>query len=504
MSSARRLSILDIFLVGKVVKDPAVYYNALYNAIVDGKMENGRFVTSDKRLQPYYDIVKQTGRPPFERVFRSQGLKPKCEAYNPDNKCEMWTWVELYPDSVTTLANANRITTLEFAFHYADFSSSPRDYNPAELQRTSEVLNSEVRHFTNLLQQDIEELFVRPTLTNVQQRVSRSRSVSFAQVGRTTIATLSGVKTDIISQSENIFDVPEQQQTFEELLKRARLIQNSISPFIPNEVLGASALNALVGEETRPITTIGASVGPLPLSGLIGLIAAFSSAQGSTPTEITTGINLSFTPGVLRDLNSAELNIDLKVGDPAFSSTADENAIKDRDDITRVGIHEVQTTVYTQALDFFDLSTFTNQATLSGGRAYFPVVGQLWRAIFGDTPVLGDLFSYQRGPQTVLHESLLLTNSFITPTSLGLGLLYPISDESFYRKGEYCVSKVILGKYLESLGFNSTRLNTPNSYERLVFEMLSNEEKQRYLAANDRYLTDDDKMMRCNPEENSK
>mgnify|MGYP001801098410 CR=1 FL=1 len=196
-------------------------------------------------------------------------------------------------------------------------------------------------------------------------------------------------------------------------------------------------------------------------------------------------------------MNSAELNIDLKVGDPAFSSTADENAIKDRDDITRVGIHEVQTTVYTQALDFFDLSTFTNQATLSGGRAYFPVVGQLWRAIFGNIPVLGDLFSYQRGPQTVLHESLLLTNSFITPTSLGLGLLYPISDESFYQGREYCVSKVILGKYLESLGSNSTRLNTADSYERQPFEELTSEEKELYLTA-------DDRIMRCNPEEKSR
>lgn len=474
--STRDLSILDIFLIGKAVEDPVEYYKSLYNAVVKGRIDQeGRFVASDKRYQSYFDVMRQKGRPPFERVFRSRGLKPDCVTYNPnDGKCEQWTWVEVYPGSVQSLDNANRKTILEFAFHYADFISSSQYYNPEALQRTSEVLNSEVRGFTSLLQQDIEELFVRPTLTNIQGQVARSRAVSFAQVGRTTIATLSGVETEIQSRSYSVFEIPEDPD-LKELLQRAVSLQSSLDNFIPTNDLGAS---------------IG-SAGPLPVARVIGLIAALSEQRARTD-EVETGTNLTFTPGVLRDLNSAELNIDFSIVNPSFSPTQTRDAIN----ISRVGQHEVQTTVYTQALDFFDLSTFASQATLDGGQAYFPIIGQLWQAIFGSIPGFGDLFSFPRGPQNVLHESLLLTNSFITPTSLGLGLLYPIADQSLYRDGDYCVTKVELRKYLETLSplpKNQSQVSDPegqaipviNSLNRRTFEQLTEDEKADYLSTTD-------------------
>ncbi|NEO98154.1 MAG: hypothetical protein F6K58_05550 [Symploca sp. SIO2E9] len=334
----RSFSILDVFLVGKAVNEPSQYHQNLYSSVV--KLEektNGSFKALDKRYQPYFDAMKEKDRPPFERVFRARGLKPDCtKTYiNPidpdDNYCEKWEWKEIYSDSVKRIENASGKTTLEFAFQYADFTSNPNLYNPAELQRTSQILNSEVQQFINLFQKDIEDLFVRPTLRKIQDIVSKKKGVSFAQVGRTTIATLSGVETEINSSSSSAFEIP-QSPSFEELLTRAQSIEKQLSPFVPTETIPGA-------QEATEITA-----GSLPISRLIGLFVALT-AQQSKPVEIKTGTNLTFTPGVLRDFNSAELNINLTVIDPTFSPTQGEGAVN----ISRVGKQEVKTTVYTQA-----------------------------------------------------------------------------------------------------------------------------------------------------------
>lgn len=85
----------------------------------------------------------------------------------------------------------------------------------------------------------------------------------------------------------------------------------------------------------------------------------------------------------------------------------------------------MKTSVYVNALDFFDLSAFASQSTLNGGRGYVPIVGPIWRGLFGDVPVFGNLLSWQKGPQSVYHESLVLTTSFISPTVMGVAVLYP-------------------------------------------------------------------------------
>lgn len=466
LTPPRRLSILDVFLVGTAAENPLSYYKNLYAAIVKGEIDlkTGRFKASDARYQEYFDAMRETGRPPFERIFRSRGLNPRCKiTHLDDNKCELWDWEEIFLGSVESFENTRRAITLEFAFQYADFVSNPTRFDAAELQRTSEALNSGVQQFTNLIQQDIEDLFVRPTLRNIQDRVADSRSVSFAQVGRTTITTLSGVETVINSSSTSAFEIP-QSSSFEELLQRAEAIEQLVSPFIPTAILPD------VGEV--PI----ASAGPIPISQLVGLVVALTDQQ-TTPVSLETGTNLRFTPGVLRDLNSAELNIHLTVTDPSFTPTQGEGTVN----ISRVGRQEVQTSVYTQALDFFDLSTFTSQATLEGGRFYFPVVGQLWRAIFGSIPGLGELFSFPRSPQNVLHENLLLTNSFITPTSLGIGLLYPIEDTSIYQGMEFCKRKIELLTYLRDDLDPLIERNFlyENSLQPLSFEDLNAQDRER-------------------------
>ena len=188
-------------------------------------------------------------------------------------------------------------------------------------------------------------------------------------------------------------------------------------------------------------------VGNLPLEQIISLAAALQKERAKF-LELDTGISFKLTPNVLRNMNSAELKIDLTIADPEFSGSAlDDGAQKLP---SHIGRQTVKTTVYTKAMDFFALSTFSNQSTLSGGRGYVPIIGTVWRGIFSEVPVLGKLFSWKRGPKKVLHESLLLTNSFITPTAMGMGLLYP-ADGGLLKNSNFDELKNCVEEYNNNL-----------------------------------------------------
>ncbi len=421
-------SILEVFLVGNTVKDPAEFYIDLYdNYLAKGKIEGEQFKAENEELQPYFDAIKNDiNRPPFERIFRSRGLEPDCmyprdyteltkEDENKELKCEQWQWIKKPVPKLTektgiTLveitSNFARKVLLEFALHYADFISNPNEFDPEELQRTADNLNELLQSSSNLLQKDIEDFFLKPTLAMIQQEVANNKGVEFAQVGRSTISTLDGVETEVNTKSISGFQIS-QSPDLRQLLTRAGEIQGQ---------------PGALGDASEAAET--AATGGIPVSRLLGLALA-SLEQNVTPLTIETGTSLAFTPGIARNLNSAELNIDLTVVNPTVTPTAEDQNVPP---VSRIGKQEMHTTVYTQALDFFDLSTFTSQTTLDGGRFPIPVIGTIWNAIFGAIPVFGDLFSFPKDNQNVLHESLILTNSFITPTPLSLGNLYSPND----------------------------------------------------------------------------
>jgi hypothetical protein len=130
-------------------------------------------------------------------------------------------------------------------------------------------------------------------------------------------------------------------------------------------------------------------------------------------------------------MTSAELQVDLQTGDPQGASR--EQGVRP---LSRVSQHDLKTNVYLNALDFFDLSAFISQSTMDGGRGYVPLLGPIWMGVFSDLPALGKMFSWQKVPKTVYHQSLILTNSFISPTVMGIAYLYPTSkSDSKARKG---------------------------------------------------------------------
>jgi hypothetical protein len=293
-------------------------------------------------------------------------------------------------------ARQGRKALVDFALNYGRLVHQPQSFSAYSLQQSAESLNSRLQDATDALNFDMQDLFVAPTLARIQRIVRRFKDVEYAQVGKVSVASLSGVSTAVTSHSVNAFDVTPPLR-LSELLDKADKLSKSTAPFDP-------AKNV---------------VGALPLSQVIGLIGAFGEER-SVWRELQSGVSLTVTPNVLRNMNSAELKIDLKTGDPQAGTR--EAGVRP---LSRVSQHDVNTSIYVNALDFFDLSAFASQSTLNGGRGYVPIIGPVWEGLFGAIPVAGKLFSWNKGPQTVFSESLVLTNSFITPTAMGIALLYP-------------------------------------------------------------------------------
>lgn len=351
-----------------------------------GKVKNQKIEIEDKH--------------PFERFFGERGLVLNGDKWEVDKN-------GLNPKQ---RARIGQIAVLNFALEYGRLIHQPQSFDPYYLQQASEALNSRLQVATDALNLDMQDLFVEPTLDRIREIVRQFKDVEYAQVGKTTVASLSGVPAIVASKSVGAFDVTPP-LTLSELLTRASTLSTSVGTFVP-----------------KPADNV---VGAMPLSQVIGLIGALGEDR-TVWRELTAGITLNITPNVLRNMTSAELKIVLTTGDPNVASTSDK--VKP---LSRVTQHDVNTSVYVNPLDFFDLSAFASQSTLDGGRGYVPIVGPVWRGLFGEIPIAGKVFSWKRGTQNVFNQSLVLTTSFITPTSMGIAVLYP--TELVNDKGERIV-----------------------------------------------------------------
>ena len=341
----------------------------------------------------YTNAVTKDRKRPFERFFATRGLYFDGQKWREDG------------NAVRSGAFIARKALVEFGLHYGRLVHEPRLFSAYFLQQSAELLNGRLQEATDALNADMQDLFVEPTLESIRIIFRDFKDVEYAQVGKTSVASLSGIATSVTSKSVNAFDVTPPLR-LSELLDKADKLSKSVGTFVPN-----------------PAENL---VGAMPLSQVIGLVAAFGEER-SVWRELQAGVSLTITPNVLRNMTSAELALELKTGDPQAGSR--EQGVRP---LSRVSQHDVKTSIYVTALDFFDLSAFASQSTLGGGRGMVPIIGPVWQGLFGPVPVVGKLFSWQKSPQTVFQESLVLTNSFITPTAMGIAVLYPTELDSKY------------------------------------------------------------------------
>lgn len=459
LSNNRPLSLVDILLRLAALSNEqtlATMANELEKWLGEQYPDYCEAVTGkakDEKNKKPYEIDRTV---PFRRTFRHFGLTYR-------NK----TWEA--GEGTKRHLKQSRVAILEFALAYKYVIGNPTGFDPYYLQQTSSQLDSVLQQAVTAVNEDMQELFLIPTLAKIQKTVRKFDDIDYGQAGKTTVATLSGVRATVSASSASYFDVTPPLR-LSELLDTASTLEGKVKPFIPlvpkapptskpagggmgsggsgsgsggsGGANGAAAMGTgqagaggaapAAGSANAATEAAGGAVsdlveavvtGGIPVSRLIGLISAFGEYRAQW-REMATGVSLDITPVVLRNAASAELNLDVKFGDPLVAS--EEKGVPP---VSRVTKHEVNTRVYVDSMDLFSISTFNNQSTHNGGRGYVPIIGTIWEGIFGDIPVLGKLFSWKKGPKTRYHQSVILTNSIITPTAVGVGTLYPLTND---------------------------------------------------------------------------
>ncbi|MFW5868481.1 MAG: hypothetical protein ACOCX2_11730 [Armatimonadota bacterium] len=126
---------------------------------------------------------------------------------------------------------------------------------------------------------------------------------------------------------------------------------------------------------------------------------------------LTDGSVLGFVPHVLPGGSSADIEIELLVGrnNPRIYPPGSKPASTLLDS---VAMHRTHTSVYVDSLDLFGLSSLS--LTTSHPRPDYEV------PVLGNLPIIGEMFTFERGAQSVHHESIMLVYATILPTGANL------------------------------------------------------------------------------------
>jgi hypothetical protein len=369
----RHLSMTDILLRINAAKNPVENATSMSNNIDK--------IFSDPKSE-YAGYINKNSKP-FKRYLERVKLPTNCFS---SADCE-----KMYERRVWNARQA----VLDFALNYAAYIRKPNEFDPFRLQQAADNLDAVIKPVVEDINRDIADLFIEPTLQKIQAIVRNHRDVQYAQAGKTSVSGLDGLAIDVRSETVSNF--------------------NETNPIKLSEIL-----STVDGQPSIPTAKV--------LDALI--------KDRSQSRNFTSGVSLKVTPNVLRNSTSADLDISIVFGpsgaDGRPSAAVNETASLGIDgkpsEISRISQQYVNTRINVNTLDLFPISTFNTQSTKDGGRSTIPVIGTVWQGVFGSIPVLGDLFSWKNPPQNVAHQSILLTNSFIVPTAMGLGVLYQQSE----------------------------------------------------------------------------
>jgi hypothetical protein len=363
----RHLSMTDILLRINAAEDP------VKNAASMSKFMQDTFSDPNSEYAGYINKKSTPFKRYLERIKLPINCVPNCE-----RMYERRVWIA-------------RQAVLDFALNYAAYIRKPNEFDPFRLQQAADNLDAVIKPVVEDINRDVADLFIEPTLQRIQTIVRNHRDVQYAQAGKTSVSGLDGLAIDVRSETISNF--------------------NETNPIKLSEIL-----STVDGQPTLPTAK---------------LIEAFAKDR-SQSRNFTSGVSLKVTPNVLRNSTSADLDISIVFG----PSGADGKPIAVNEvansvteagkpsEVSRINQQYVNTRINVNTLDLFPISTFNSQSTKDGGRSTIPVVGTVWQGVFGSIPVLGDLFSWKNPPQNVAHQSILLTNSFIVPTAMGLGVLH--------------------------------------------------------------------------------
>jgi hypothetical protein len=184
-------SLTDILVRMIATKNPADDLSNMAN-------ELRKEIEADDRYKYYREYLRQQGKQPFERFFRNRGLQyTPCPLAGVKTTSTNCGWSAPHPEVLQRRAIANRIAILDFALVYSWMQHKPESFDPYLIQHTAENLNYPLQNAADDLNQDMQDMFIKPTLAQIQRRARRFRDVSYAQIGKTSVASLTEMSKEV-------------------------------------------------------------------------------------------------------------------------------------------------------------------------------------------------------------------------------------------------------------------------------------------------------------------
>jgi hypothetical protein len=452
-----RLSLTQMLVRNAMAKDPLQNYDAAALNICNFFAKNfnqirfseynsheGRTLKAYDNQRIFNDDPKRAFRRPFQgfmslalhQGFDDNSLAPKCGdgnigmTYAEALKLGDPRWLDdPRKKRAATLAQGvqrRRDAIIRFAESYRSYRKDPGSYNPAELANNASIVDGMLSPIVDAVNRDVEDYFIQPTLLKIRQIVGRNRGVEYAEVGRTTIAGINGNQVEVTTGTITSFDEPTPLRLSKWLTDAAAEKDNveAMFPNLKDVRLGGPASESFVGALPGPQAVLAT----LPATKALQLLSALSKEEVSWQA-LSSGITLKLTPVVLRNQAQATVDVDLTIADPASKNesktkTESDSATPPSDrklrPLSRISTSIVKSKVYINTWDLFALSSFNNQTTITGRRWYVPLVGTIWEGAFGDIPIMGGWFSFKRPPQNIQHQSIILTNTLIVPSAMGM------------------------------------------------------------------------------------
>jgi len=461
-----RLSLTQMLLRNAMAKDPLQNYDAaalnICNFFADYSnhkrfnlynLHEGRTLKAYNNQRIFNGDPKRAFRRPFQgfmslalhQRFDDNSLTPKCGDGNIGMKYEVALKLgdpksldpRKYPSmqeynkdrwaaTVAQGVQRRRNAIIRFAESYRSYRNNPDFYEPAQLANDASIVDDMLSPIVDAVNRDVEDYFIQPTLLKIRQIVGRNRGVEYAEVGRTTIAGINGNQVNVTTGTITSFDEPTPLR-LSNWLTDAAAEKDKVEAMFPNlqgVPLGGAASKSFVGALPAPQAVLAT----LPATKALQLLSALSKEEVSW-RALTSGITLSLTPVVLRNQAQATVDVDLTIADPASKNESKTKTETDSGTppsdrrlrpLSRISTSMVKSKVYINTWDLFALSSFNNQTTITGRRWYVPLVGTIWEGAFGDIPIMGGWFSFKRPPQNIQHQSVILTNTLIVPSAMGM------------------------------------------------------------------------------------
>ena len=196
LEQKRPLSMIDILLLANAAKDPTKNYK-------DAAIEICKFFHNEYQGKEYNEYIEKK---PFENYFDKFDIEIKY------NNCDETNFKKgITPEYILSFNISRRKIILNFALEYYDFKTRPNEFNSSKFQRTQEQLNSMLNPFVKAINQDINDLFIQPTLKKIQ-KIARDNGVVYAEVGKVSVSGLNGIHSNVKTGTISAFETTRPQR----------------------------------------------------------------------------------------------------------------------------------------------------------------------------------------------------------------------------------------------------------------------------------------------------